>query len=202
MTEPLASIRRSIEQHVVFAGPQFARFASALRRRSLEPGEMLLAPGEICGFEAYVVSGCLRVYHIGRDAAEHILDFASEGAWVADTDSYVRQIPASLGVTALQSSEVLLLDRGAKEALCAEIPALERLFRILAQRAVVSLQRRTLALMYETAERRYADFKARYPDLERRLARYQVASYLGISPEFLSRISRRSGAPGARRSRS
>jgi CRP-like cAMP-binding protein len=191
MNDALASIRRSVEKHVAFTGPEFARFASQLRRRSLQRNEMLLVPGEICGFEAYVVSGCLRVFHSGRDGTEQILYFASEGSWVEDTESSVRQIPASLGVSALQATDVLLLDRRAKESLCAEIPALERLFRILAERAVVSLQRRTLALMHETAERRYLDFKARHPELERRLARHQIASYLGISPEFLSRICRK-----------
>jgi CRP-like cAMP-binding protein len=191
MNDSLARIRRSIEQHVTLTEPEFARFASQLRRRSLQQKELLLAPGELFGVEAYVVSGCLRVYHSGHDGAEHVLYFAPEGSWVEDTESYVRQIPGSLGITALQTTELLLLDRRAKEALCAEIPALERLFRILAERAVVSLQRRTLALMYETAERRYLDFKARHPELERRLPRHLIASYLGISPEFLSRIARK-----------
>src|SRR4051794_1310132 len=115
MNDPLVRIRHSIERQVMLTDPEFARFASRLRPRSLRQKEPLLTPGELCGVEAYVVSGCLRVYHSAQNGTEHILYFAPEGSWVEDTESYVREIPGSLGIAALEATELLLLNRPDKE---------------------------------------------------------------------------------------
>lgn len=181
-------IRRNIAQHVVLTPGEFDHFTSLLQHRHLERKERLLTAGAICRFEGYVVAGCLRVYYTDPEGTDHILYFAPEDWWVADIASFTSRSPAMFSIDALEPTDVLLIDRLDKEQLYLEVPKFERLFRIMTQRALVALQRRMLAMMRQTAEVRCLEFKRRYPGLESRVAQHHVASYLGISPEFLSRI--------------
>jgi CRP-like cAMP-binding protein len=191
MTTMLESIRKNIARHVALSEAEFELFASLLQHRHLDKKASLLAAGQVCRFEGYVVSGCLRVYHTDPNGNEHVLYFAPEDWWVADIESFTSASPAMLSVDALESSEVLLIDRVSKERLYTKVPKFERLFRIMTQRALVALQDRMIATMRQTADLRYVDFKRRYPNLEHRVPQHQVAAYLGISPEFLSRIRHR-----------
>jgi CRP-like cAMP-binding protein len=196
----LDRIRSNIARYVTLDDDEFDLFASMLRRRRLERKDPLLRPGEICAFEGFVDVGCLRVFSSDTRGADHVLYFAPEDWWVADIRSFVSETPAELGIDALEASEVLLIDRTNKERLYAAVPKFERLFRMMTQRALVSLQHRLIATMEQTAEARYRDFKRRYPGLEGRIPQYQIAAYLGVCPEFLSRLRRRrEPSPGLRR---
>lgn len=181
-------IRRNIAKHVALSDAEFDRFTSLLHHRRLAKKAPLLTAGEVCRFEGYVVSGCLRVYHTDPQGTDHVLYFAPQDWWVADIASFISQSPALLGVDALEPTDVLLIDKPDKERLYVEVPKFERLFRIMTQRALAELQRRMIATMHQTAEARYVEFKRRYPQLEERVPQHQIAAYLGISPEFLSRI--------------
>jgi CRP-like cAMP-binding protein len=181
-------IRRNIAKHVALSDAEFDRFTSVLHHRHLPKKASLLTAGDICRFEAYVVSGCLRVYHTDPHGSDHVLYFAPQDWWVADIASFISQSPALLGVDALEPTDVLLIDKPDKERLYIDVPKFERLFRIMTQRALAELQRRMIAAMHQTADVRYVEFKRRYPQLEDRVPQHQIAAYLGISPEFLSRI--------------
>ena len=185
------SIRTNIERHVTLSDEEFDLFASLLQHRHLEKKASLLVAGEVCDFEGYVVKGCLRVYHTDESGADHVLYFAPEDWWVADVGSLISQTPAVLSMDALEPTEVLVIDSASKERLYGEVPKFERLFRIMSQRALVAMQGRVMGMMRETADVRYNDFKRRYPNLEHRVPQHQIAAYLGISPEFLSRIRHR-----------
>lgn len=187
----LEQLKRNISKHVTLTDEEFELFASLLQHRHLEKRASLLVAGEICDFEGYVVKGCLRVYHTDESGADHVLYFAPEDWWVTDVGSLIFQTPAVLSMDALEPTEVLLIDRVSKERLYAEVPKFERLFRIMSQRALVAMQARVMGMMRETADVRYHDFKRRYPELEHRVPQHQIAAYLGISPEFLSRIRHR-----------
>ncbi len=190
-THMLERLRRNIARHIALSDAEFDCAASLFRRRTLRKRERLLSPGEVCRFEGFVDAGCLRVYYADQDGADHVLYFAPADWWVADIQSFVSQAPALLGIDALEDSHVLLIDKASKERLYAEIPKFERLFRIMTQRALVALQERMIASMRDTASQRFRDFKRRYPGLEARIPQHQIASYLGISPEFLCRIRKR-----------
>jgi CRP-like cAMP-binding protein len=189
----LEAIKNNLGKYASLSDAEFDVFASLLQHRHLEKRGPLLVAGEVCTFEAYVVKGCLRVYHTDEKGADHVLYFAPEDWWVADVGSLISQTPAVLSMDALEPTEVLLIDRASKERLYREVPTFERVFRLMSQRALVAMQGRVMGMMRETADVRYADFKRRYPDLEQRVPQHQIAAYLGISPEFLSRIRHRHG---------
>jgi CRP-like cAMP-binding protein len=191
MTPMLESIRVNIGKHVTLSEAEFDLFASLLQHRHLEKKASLLVAGQICDFEGYVVKGCVRVYHTDESGADHVLYFAPEDWWVADIGSLIFQTPAVLSMDALEPTDVLVIDRASKERLYGQCPKFERLFRLMSQRALVAMQGRVMGMMRETAEVRYDDFKRRYPNLEHRVPQHQIAAYLGISPEFLSRIRHR-----------
>ena len=190
MRPMLDRIRRNLSTHVTLADREFDSFVSLVQHRQLERRDHLLNPGDVCNFEGFVAAGCLRVYNTDPEGLDHILYFAPEGWWVADTQSFLFESPAELGIDALEPSEMLLIDKASKERLCLENPKFERLFRIMTQNALAAMQDRVIAAMAPSAGERYLDFRRRYPTLERRVPQYEIASYLGISPEALSRIRR------------
>ena len=138
-----------------------------------------------------MVRGCLRLYALTASGHEHVLYFATEGWWVTDIDSFTHQLPSQLFIEALEDTQVLAITPADKERLYTELPVVEKLFRIMTQKTHVMLQRRMLALLSQSAEVRYQEFVRRYPALEQRLSQVQMAAYLGISAEFLSKIRRR-----------
>jgi CRP-like cAMP-binding protein len=188
-------LRRNIARHVTLTDGEFDYFASLLEPRRVEKKQALLTPGDVCCFEGFVEAGCLRVYSNDRNGFDSVLYFAPEDWWVADIHSFVSGAPAVLGIDALENTDVLLIDKCNKERLYACIPKFERLFRIMTQRALVALQQRLIAFMRLPAQERYFDFKRRYPGLEARVPQHQIAAYLGICPEFLSRLRRKHTGP-------
>ena len=117
--------------------------------------------------------------------------FAIEDWWVADVDSFTNSKPSQLNIQALENSEVLLISKQNKEKLYQEIPEIEKLFRIMSQKNLVALQRRMIDNLSKTADQRYLDFLAKYPKITQRLTNIQIAAYLGVSPEFVSKIRRK-----------
>ena len=159
-----------------------------LRSKKIKKKTFLLQQGEICDFEAYVVRGCLKIYYLDANGEEAILFFAVEDWWLGDIASFSTQEPTLLFIEALEDSELLLINRADKMYLYEAIPQLERMFRFMIQRAYVVLQNRFFATITQPAEERYLDFLKRYPTIPQRVPQHQIAAYLGISPEFLSKI--------------
>jgi CRP-like cAMP-binding protein len=187
----LQRIKQNIAQYAAIDDSQFHYFFSLLKRKQLEKQRPLLVAGDVCSFEGYVEAGCLRVFCTDTAGTDHVLAFASEDQWVVDIDSYSSQKPAQLGITALENTSVWLIDKASKECLYQRIPAFERVFRLMAQDAVAALQQRLLANMHQTADQRYLEFRELHPGLENRVPQYEIAAYLGICPEFLSKIRRK-----------
>jgi CRP-like cAMP-binding protein len=179
-----------MSKYVKLSDEEFEHFASMLVPRRLKKKERLLTAGELCWFEGFVHTGCLRVYCTDNEGADHILYFAPEDSWFTDVQSFISKKPALLNIDAVEDSEVLLLAGSSKERLYREVPKFERLFRLMTQWALVALQERLIGCMRLTAVERYRDFKNRHPALVNRIPQYQIAAYLGMSPEFLSKIRR------------
>jgi CRP-like cAMP-binding protein len=146
--------------------------------------------GDVCRFETFVNKGCLRAYHIDEKGQEHIAQFAIEGWWISDMYSFLTATPARFNVDALEDSELLCIDKLSLEELYIQVPKFERFFRIILQNAFIAHQQRIIANMSKTVEEHYLDFMNYYSQLEQRVPQHQVASYLGITPESLSRIRR------------
>lgn len=179
---------QSIAKRVMLTKAEEARLVLACKYRRLRKKAFLYQEGEVHDQVVFVVSGCLRSYSIADNGAEHILQFAPAGWWIGDMQSLLNATPSNLNVDAIEDSEVVLLKQSEFEDLYRAIPALERYFRILAERALGTAQQRLVDALSLTAAQRYSNFCQRYPSLIQTLPQKYVASYIGITPEFLSKM--------------
>lgn len=170
---------------------QLNRFHELLELRSVPKKTVLLHPGEICQFEAYVNKGCLRTYYINEDGAEIVLQFAVEDWWISDIASFHNQVPGRLFIETLENCELFILTPETKEQLLLEIPAFERFFRLLVQRHLTSLQNRVISTLSLNGENKFRLFAQQYPAILKRVPQFHIAAYLGMTPEFLSKVRSR-----------
>ena len=161
---------------------------SSFKITKLKRKEILLFKGDVSYHMRYVAKGCLRNYNIDENAREHVLQFGIEGWWINDLYSYLTETPATFFIQALEDSIVLQISKIELEKLFKEVPALERFYRIKFENAYVALQNRTIHGMSKPIEERYSEFRTTYPEIEQRVPQYMIASYLGITPESLSRV--------------
>jgi len=148
----------------------------------------LLVAGEVCRDFYFVVSGCFRLFGVDDRGFEHNIQFAAEQDWIADISSFYSQKPSQLHIAALEASEVIRISRQDLTGLFLSVPRLNRIFRVMIEHKYIELQNRVLQNFSSTAEQRYLAFLEQYPHLKNRLPNTQIASYLGITPEFLSKI--------------
>lgn len=174
-----------------FSAEDIAVFNSLLKPREVKRKQILLREGEICDFEAYIVKGCIRTYYIDENGSEVILQFAVEDWWVSDIGSFHEHKPSLLYIEALEDSDLLTLNPVRKEELLARVPQFERVFRLMLQRHVSAVEHRLIRTIAKTAEERYVDFIQQYPKMQLRVPQHYIASYLGMTPEFLSKVRRR-----------
>jgi CRP-like cAMP-binding protein len=167
---------------------EFAFFTSLFVTKKLRRRQYYLQEGDVCKYQAFVVKGILRSYTIDEKGNDHILQFASEGWWLADLSSYLTNEPSILTMDALEDAELLLLDRSSWEQAMLQVPALEHYFRIILQNHLVATQKRLLQSLAETAEEKYNRFLQTFPDCLQRLPQHMIASYLGVTRETLSRV--------------
>lgn len=153
---------------------------------------ILLQPGQMCKFEYYVLKGCVRKYFTDAEGAEVIVQFGIEESWISDISfSIYETLPSQVYIETLEDCEFLGFTPEAKETLYAEAPKFERAFRILMQRNLAATQRRLFNTIAMNATEKYLEFLKYHPTLPQRVAQHQIASYLGISPEFLSKTRKK-----------
>lgn len=184
------SIIRNISRHVQLSDRELSLFTSILKAKNLRKRQFLLQAGEVCKYETFVVKGLLRAYSVDKSGYEHVVMFAMEDWWISDLYSFLTQTPAAQHIDALEDAEVLQIEKSDLEELYLEAPAFDRFFRVMFQNAYVANQQRIIASISQTAEEKYIAFIKKYPSLEQRVPQHQVASYLGITPETISRIRR------------
>ena len=167
------------------------RVAAGFHPRLYRKRQFLLQEGDVCTQMYFVVRGCLRMYKIDEKGGTHILQFASENYWIQDLGSFHGQTPSALNIDALEDTVVLQVGREQLISMYEELPKFNRLFRVLIENSFVRLQERLLQNISSTAEDRYRSFMDVYPHLVNRLSQVQIAAFLGITPEFLSRLRNR-----------
>jgi CRP-like cAMP-binding protein len=156
--------------------------------KRLKKKELLLEAGKRCLGDYFVVKGCMRLYIINDKLNEQILQFGIENWWIADQDSIASGKPANCYIQAIEASELLFLSEKRRAVLCEQIPRLESYFRIMMQKAYVATQRRIGFIFNQTEEERYRNFSSQFPGFVQRVPQYMLASYLGFTPQFLSRL--------------
>lgn len=181
-------LKESIEEHVSLTGEEWELCKNRFRPRRMLKRQFLLQEGDICRELAFVEKGALCSYSVDSKGNQHVLRFAFEGWWIADLQSFFTNSPSTLHIEVLEDSELLMLDRQHHEKLLEEIPGYERYHRIIVQNAYVTLQQRLENALGLTAEEKYARLIKHNPEFLNRVPLHLVASYLGMSPETLSRV--------------
>jgi CRP-like cAMP-binding protein len=182
------AIDRFIAKYVSLNDEELAFFHSLLRTRKVKKKNFLLQEGEICDFEAFIIKGCIRSYYLDKEGVETILLFAVEDWWVSDITSFADRKPSNIFIETIEDSELLTIDFAGKTRLLERLPTFERMYRLLVQRSLGVLQQRFYSTISETAEERYLQFLEKYPLVAQRVPQHQIARYIGVSPEFLSKV--------------
>lgn len=168
------------EERMLFEGRAVKRI---IKRR-----QMILQEGFVCKHYTFVHRGCFRMYGMDDKGVEHNIQFAAEGDWIADIGSFHSKKPSKLFIEAIEPAEIFQIEQQDLYFLYINIPKLDRIFKVIVENKFVELQNRVLQNLSSTAEQRYLSFLEQYPKLAMRLPNTQIASYLGITPEFLSKI--------------
>lgn len=166
----------------------FEKIEKVIVKRFVKKRRPLLTEGDISRYLYFIEKGALRSFTVDKDGTEHIIQLAIEDHWIADLCSFITQVPGSISIEAIEDCEVLLLPHYELEQLYDQVPALERYFRQLFQRAYVSLQQRLSSTVSQNAEERYRLLVSDFPQIAARIPLIYIASYLGITPESLSRV--------------
>jgi CRP-like cAMP-binding protein len=177
--------------HIVLDAAEKEHIKTKLQYKTVKKNTALLTAGETCKNIYFVNKGCIRTFNTDEQGEEHNILFCPENWWAVDIASFSAQKPAFYSISALEDSEVFYLSFNVLEQLYLEIPKLERFFRILTQNGFNLYQQRITSNLSKSAEERYELFHQQYPKLEQRIAQKQIASYLGITPVFLSMIRAR-----------
>ncbi|GAA4281753.1 Crp/Fnr family transcriptional regulator [Gaetbulibacter aestuarii] len=151
-------------------------------------GQFVLQQGDVCKYQSFVISGCTKTYYSDEEGQEHIVLFSVEDWWLSDIGSFMSQSPADFNIQCIEPTELIMFSYEATEYLYEKIPKLERFFRQVLERGLVATQKRLIRNFSLSAKEHYLYFKEQYPEIEQRIPQYLVASYLGITKEFLSKI--------------
>ncbi|QPH37789.1 Crp/Fnr family transcriptional regulator [Pedobacter endophyticus] len=177
-----------ISKFVDLSDDERETLGSLLKSFSFKKKAFLLEHGEICRANYFVVKGCLRLYFIDIKGAEQTTQFAIENWWISDLTSFMFQKPSAFFIQAAEATEVIAIDHRHHDEIFNKIPKLERYFRLILQKTHQASQMRIKFLYSQTAEERYFHFNKLFPGFVQRVPQYMLASYLGFTPEFLSKI--------------
>ncbi|MCD0465940.1 Crp/Fnr family transcriptional regulator [Flavobacterium sp. ENC] len=160
-------------------------------QRNIRRRGYLLQEGDVCGHYFFIVSGCFKMFAVDPSGKEHNLQFAAENEWISDLQSFYEQEPSHMHIEAIEPSVVLQIKREDLLYLFVNYHKFDRNFRIITERKYINFQNRILQNISATAEERYLSFTKQFPALINRIPNTQIASYLGITPEFLSKIRKK-----------
>ena len=181
----------NISKHISLTTEETAFFTSLLKSKSLAKGDFLLREGAVCKYETFVTKGCLKSFYQDENGFEHILDFLIEEWWANDLYSLFTQTASKSAIKAIEDTEVLQISKTDLEMLYQQIPKFERFFRILFQNAYITQREQINAALSAGAEERYLLFLQKKPYAEKRFTQKDIASYLGITPQFLSALKKK-----------
>ena len=179
---------QNIAKHIQLSETEQDSVAEAFNSSTIKKKQVLVQEGSVHHFTSFVVSGCLRLYAIDKNGYEHILQFAPTGWWMGDIRSLLTGEPGALNIDALEDSVIMTIEKSVLDKLYQSIPALERFFRILAENSLATYQHRLIDNLSLAAADRYKKFCKRYPTLIEQLPQKQIAAYIGVTPEFMSKM--------------
>ena len=181
----------NVSRHVALTTEETRFFLSLLKPLTLKSGEFLIHEGSICKNESFVTGGCLKAYYEDNDGVEHVQDFLVEEWWADDLYSFLTQTPSKSNVKAIEDTDVLQISKEDLETLYQKVPKFERFFRLLFQRAYISQRDQINQMLSVPAEERYIEFLKRKPYALKRFSQKDIASYLGVTPQFFSTLKKK-----------
>src|SRR4030095_4101564 len=181
----------NISKHISLTAEEMEFFTSLLKSKSIANGEFLLREGDVCKYESFVVKGCLKTYYLDENGLEHIIDFSIEEWWADDLYSFLTQTASKSNIKAIEDTDILQIGKTDLELLYKKIPKFERFFRILFQNAFISQREQINLALSASAQERYLLFVKKKPYAEKRFSQKDIASYLGVTPQFLSSLKKK-----------
>jgi len=179
-----------IAKYVTLTNAEEDFLTSRLTSRKYLKGQYILNQGDISKMQCFIISGCTKMFYLDDNGQEHIIMFSIEDWWTSDLGSFISQTPSDFNVQCLENTEIIEFSYDNIEEIFLEIPKLERFFRKVIEKAFVASQKRIIRNFSLTAKERYVIFRNNYPKIEQRIPQYMIASYLGITKEFLSKIKK------------
>jgi CRP-like cAMP-binding protein len=184
----VALILENISKIISLSDEEKKIILSNLEIKNFKHKTVIVNAGDVCKYSYFVNSGILRSFTINDNIVEHVLHFACEGWWIGDMYSLLTQKPGNLFIEVIEDAEVVLLSKENQEQLYHEIPKLERFFRILTENSLVAHQERLMDNLSLSAEERFEKFCSKYPTLIQKVPQKQIASFIGVTPEFFSKM--------------
>lgn len=182
---------KSIAKHVDLTEEEKDFLCSKVTKKTFKAKELLLKENEICHQSFFVLDGILQSYNIDEQGVKHTLSLATSGWWMADMYSFLSGKPGQLFIEAIENTTVLCLRKEDQQLLFDQIPKIDRYFRILIENSLIANQQRIIDNLSLTAEERYERFCQKYPTIKDKVPQIHIASYLGVTPEFFSKMKRK-----------
>jgi len=184
-------IKTYINRYISFSNKETDSFFKHIAIDSISKKEILLETNQVCKHHYFLIDGILRAHYINEKGTDKIIQFAIENWWITNLESYVRETPSNFTIDALEKSTILSISKVNLEKAFVENPKLERLFRIIAENTLVAIQRKNEFYMKLSSKERFLTLQRDIPDFLQRVPMYMIASYLDITPEYLSEIRKR-----------
>ncbi len=183
-----SSFLNYINKYIDLTEKEIAFLRSNTNYKKYLKGHYIVQQGAVCKHTNFIISGCTKNFYVDQQGQEHIVTFAIENWWSADLSSFITQTPSDFNVKCIEATEVIQFTYQNQDKIFQNIPKMETLFRKLLEKALVSSQKRIVNNFSLSAKDQYLYFKKQFSTIEQRVPQYMVASYLGITKEFLSKI--------------
>lgn len=184
----MQAIIKHFQSYLRLSNEEISLIEARIKHRTIKRRQKILQEGTICKHYTFVVKGCFKMYGVDDKGYEHNIQFAAENDWIMDIGSFHAMKSSHLHIEAIEAAEIIQIEQQDLYYLYTNIPKLDRIFKVIIENKFVELQNRVLQNFSSTAQQRYLSFLEQYPLLSNRLPNTQIASYLGITPEFLSKI--------------
>lgn len=181
-------IHTYFNRYVEFNRDEINEFCSKIEIKTFDKKEYILKEGQICNSKFFILDGLVRSFNTDYKGNQKIIQFALENWWITDTESFINHTPSITSIQTLEKTTVLILNKEDFENLCYSITKLERLFRIITERTLIAIQRKANFYLQMNSKDRYTLFISQFPNFAQRVPQYMIASYLEITPEYLSEL--------------
>jgi CRP-like cAMP-binding protein len=179
---------KTVQQKVTLTSDEAELLKQFFTLKKVRKRQYMLNEGEVCKYNLFVAKGLLRSFGVEENGYEQVVQFAVEGWWISDLNSFFSGDVAVYNIEALEDCELLLLTRQSMDEMLEKLPKMERYFRLLMQNHIVALRQRIIASQRHSAEERYIKLIEGFPTILARVPQQYIASYLGMTPETLSRV--------------